>query len=116
MDKTIFFVLGITLILAALALAAAGLRNKDFPSPGAFKLLVPFFALLVGGTAVFAVLNANAEHQLRDTNSAAAKRLLAQDRHAAVQQADNPTQTTTTGSAPAPSAAAKPSAPTETLK
>jgi plastocyanin len=115
MEKTLFFVLGITLIVAALALAAAGLRNKDFPSPAMFRVLVPFFALLVGATATFAVLNANANPEEREHNSEAAKRVLAQGSQTGVQEADNPDQTATTGSAP-PSPAAKPSGPSETLK
>jgi plastocyanin len=115
MDKTLFFVLGITLILAALALAAAGLRNKDFPSPAVFRALVPLFALLVGATATFAVLNASANTEERENNNEAAKRIQEQGSQTGVQEADNPDATATNGSAP-PSAAAKPSAPAETLK
>jgi plastocyanin len=113
MDKTLFFVLGITLILAALALSAAGLRSKDFPSPAVFRALVPLFAVLVGATATFAVLNANANTEEREKNNEAAKRVHEQGSQTGVQQADNPDATT--GSAPS-SAAAKPSAPAETLK
>jgi plastocyanin len=115
MEKTLFFVLGITLILSALALAAAGLRNKDFPSPAVFRVLVPLFAVLVGATATFAVLNANANTEERLHNNEAAKRVQEQGNQTGVQEADNPDSTTTTGSA-APSPAAKPSGPSTTLK
>jgi plastocyanin len=115
MDKTLFFVLGITLILAALALAAAGLRNKDFPTPAVFRALVPSFAILVGATATFAVLNANANTEEREHNNEAAKRAQEQGSQTGVQEANNPESTSTTGSAP-PSSAAKPSGPSETVK
>jgi plastocyanin len=115
MEKTLFFVFGITLIVAALALAGAGLRNKDFPSPAVFRALVPSFAILVGATATFAVLNASANTEERAHNNEAAKRVHEQGSQTAVQEADNPNSTSTTGSAP-PSSAAKPSAPSETLK
>jgi plastocyanin len=115
MEKTLFFVLGITLILAALALAAAGLRNKDFPSPAVFRGLVPLFALLVGSTVTFAVLNANANTEERAHNNEAAKLVHEQGNQTGVQEANNPEATTTTGTA-APSPAAKPSGPSTTLK
>jgi plastocyanin len=115
MEKTLFFVFGITLILAALALAAAGLRSKDFPSPAVFRVLVPLFALLVGATATFAVLNANANTEERTHNAEAAKLIREQGLQKGVQEADNPDSTTTTPTA-APSPAAKPSGPSTTLK
>jgi plastocyanin len=114
MDKTLFFVLGITLIVAALALSAAGLRNKDFPSPAVFRALVPLFALLVGATATFAVLNANANTEERENNNEAAKRALEQGNVTGVQEADNPDETSQPSAPPASPAPAP--GPAQTLK
>jgi plastocyanin len=116
MDKTLFFVLGITLILSALGLAAMGLRNKDFPSPGVFRALAAAFAVLVGGTAVFAVLNANAEHELRDNNNEASKKVEAGGQQAAVQEADNPDTGSSGQAVPPATEAQKPPGKTTTLK
>ncbi len=115
MEKTLFYVLGITLILAALALAAAGLRNKDFPSPAMFRVLVPLFTVLVVATATFAVLNAEANPEEREHNSEAAKEALAQGKETGVQAADSPDAAGTSG-APAPSPVTSAPGPTETLK
>jgi plastocyanin len=114
MEKTLFYVLGITLILAALALSAAGLRNKDFPSPTVFRALVPLFAVLVIATATFAVLNANANTEERENNEEAAKLTREQGLQTGVQEADRPDVGGTTSTPASPVAAA--SGPTETLK
>jgi plastocyanin len=119
MEKTLFFVLGITLILAALALAAAGLRNKDFPSQAVFRMLVPLFTVLVLATATFAVLNANANTEERENNEEAAKQAIEQGQQTGVQEADNPDATSATNQVNQPSGASpvtSGSGPTETLK
>jgi plastocyanin len=116
MDETVFFVLGITLVLAALALSAAGLRNKDFPSPGVFKVLVPLFAVLVVATATFAVLNSQANTEERKNNNEAAAKARSLASQNGAQESANPAGPTAgaTSGAAAPS---EPSAgPTQTLK
>ena len=62
MDKTMFYALGISLVVAALAVSAVGLRFESFPSSRSqFAGVLAVFAALVGATAVFAVRNAQDE-------------------------------------------------------
>jgi len=62
MDKTMFYVLGIALVVAALVVSAIGLRFEGFPSSrGTMVGVLTLFAVLVGATAVFAVRNAQKE-------------------------------------------------------
>jgi plastocyanin len=62
MDKTMFYALGISLVVAALAVSAVGLRFESFPSSRAqLAGVLAVFAALVGATAVFAVRNAQDE-------------------------------------------------------
>lgn len=72
-DHTLFFVLGITLVVSAVLVAVAGLRFESFP-PNRLALLgvVVWFVALVGGTTTFAVLNARDEQQKREAEEAAA--------------------------------------------
>jgi plastocyanin len=62
MDKTMFYALGITLVVAALVVSAIGLKFENFPSSrGVLVGVLMVFAALVGATAVFAVRNAQKE-------------------------------------------------------
>ena len=53
--KTIFLAFGIGLACYALIISFVGLRVKNFPSKGALVGLLLVGAVLVGGTATFAV-------------------------------------------------------------
>jgi plastocyanin len=70
---TLFFTLGITLIVSAVVLAIIGLRFEGFP-PNRLALAGVFawFIVLVGGTTTFAVLNAADEQHAREAEEAAA--------------------------------------------
>jgi plastocyanin len=72
-DNTLFFTLGIALVVSAVVLAAVGLRFERFP-PNRLALVGVFawFILLVGGTTTFAVLNAADEAHKREAEEAAA--------------------------------------------
>ena len=72
MDTTLFYVFGIALIVSAIAISAIGLRFENFPpSGGILAGVVLYFAVLVAGTAVFAVLNARHEQADREAEQAA---------------------------------------------
>jgi plastocyanin len=69
---TLFFVLGITLVVSAVLLAIGGLRFEGFPPNRlALAAVVVWFAGLVGGTTAFAVLNAVDEQHEREAEEAA---------------------------------------------
>jgi plastocyanin len=72
-DHTLFFTLGIALVVSAVVLAVIGLRFESFP-PNRLAMVGVFawFILLVGGTTTFAVLNAADEQQKREAEQAAA--------------------------------------------
>jgi len=72
-DNTLFFTLGIALVVSAVVLAAVGLRFESFP-PNRLVLagVVAYFVLLVGGTTTFAVLNAADEQHKREAEEASA--------------------------------------------
>jgi plastocyanin len=88
MDQTLFYVFGIALVLSAVGLAALGLRNESFP-PNRIAVAgrIAYFAVLVGGTTTFAVLNARDEQRKRNASQAEA-----------AATAPAPSGTTTTGS------------------
>ena len=72
MDKTLFFVFGIALVVSAVGIAVIGLRYESFPpNRGALLGVVMYFAALVGATAVFAVLNARDEQHEQEAEAAA---------------------------------------------
>jgi plastocyanin len=72
MDKTLFFVFGIALVVSAVGVALIGLRFENFPpSRGALAGVVMYFVALVGATAVFAVLNARDEQHQQQAEAAA---------------------------------------------
>jgi plastocyanin len=73
MDKTLFYVFGIALVVSALAVSAVGLRFEKFP-PNRLVLaaVLAWFAALVGATATFGVLNASKEQRDREAEQASA--------------------------------------------
>jgi plastocyanin len=70
-DETLFYVLGIALVCAALIVSAVGIRDRRFPGSRALLAGVAItVAALVGATAVFAVRNAVDEEQHREAELA----------------------------------------------
>jgi mono/diheme cytochrome c family protein len=73
MNETLFFVLGIALVVVALGVAFAGLRFEGFPgSKGLLAGATALFAALVVATGAFAWLNAEDEQEHREAELAAA--------------------------------------------
>jgi plastocyanin len=73
MDKTLFYVFGITLVVSAFGVAFVGIRFTSFPPTRlAVGALVAYFAALVAATTTFAVLNARDEQNEREAEEAAA--------------------------------------------
>jgi plastocyanin len=71
--SSFFFVIGIALVVLAVAVSALGLRNERFPaSRAALAGGLALFILFVGGTTTFAVINAKHEQEQRDEENAAA--------------------------------------------
>lgn len=71
-NDTVFYILGIGLVLAALAVAFAGIRFERFPaSRGVLIGATLLFAALVVATATFAWRNAEDEQQRREAELAA---------------------------------------------
>ena len=68
MDGTVFFYFGGALVLAALVLSYIGIRGKDSfpPSTAALTGLTAIFAVVVIGTAAYAVANAREEQEHHD--------------------------------------------------
>lgn len=72
MNETLFFVLGLGLVVAALAVAFTGIRFERFPgSKGVMVGATALFAVLVVATAVFAWRNAADEQESREQERAA---------------------------------------------
>ncbi len=73
MNETLFYVLGLSLVVLAIAVSFAGLRWDKFPGSGRMMSAVAgVFALLVIATAVFGWRNAEDEQEHRETELAAA--------------------------------------------
>ena len=73
MNETLFYVLGIGLVVVAVLVAAIGLRFDKFPaSKGALALGTAAFAALVVATGAFAWLNAEDEQEHREAELAEA--------------------------------------------
>jgi len=70
MDSTLFFALGIGLVALALIVSAIGLRSESFPSNTAMGVGIMLFALMVGATTTFAVLNSKNEQKDRQAKIA----------------------------------------------
>ena len=72
MNATLFYIFGIALIVSAVGVAAIGLRFENFPpSRGILAAVILYFAVLVGGTTVFAVRHAADEQRDREAEQAA---------------------------------------------
>jgi mono/diheme cytochrome c family protein len=73
MNETLFFVLGISLVVVAVLVAGIGLRFERFPaSKGLLAVAMVAFACIVGGTAAFAWLHAEDEQEHREAELAEA--------------------------------------------
>jgi plastocyanin len=72
MDGSVFYFLGGALVLSALVLAAIGIRGKSSfpPSKSAMAGILGLFALLVAGTAAYAIANASEEQDNRNKERA----------------------------------------------
>jgi mono/diheme cytochrome c family protein len=85
MEHTLFFVLGITLVVAALAVSFVGLRWERFPGSGAALAgVLALFAGLIVATAAFAWMNAEEEQdekapELAEERAAAAEEAIAEE-------------------------------------
>jgi plastocyanin len=72
MAQTVFYVIGIALVVAALGVSALGLRNRSFPpTRAALAGGVALFVVLVGATTTAAVINARDEQEHRENELAA---------------------------------------------
>jgi plastocyanin len=72
MNQTLFYALGITLVLTALVVSAVGLKYESFPqSRGVMLGVIALFVALVGGTATFALLNSRDEQHKTEEEQAA---------------------------------------------
>jgi plastocyanin len=70
-NDTLFYVLGGALTVLAVIVSFLGLRREDFPPSGAVATgVIAIFALLVAGTAVFAVASARDEQAHREAEEA----------------------------------------------
>jgi plastocyanin len=84
MEENLFYVFGIALVLSALALSALGLRSESFPtSQIVLAGVVAYFALLVGATSTFAVLNAREEQRKHEAEQAEAAEAVVSEEEAA---------------------------------
>jgi plastocyanin len=72
-QTTVFYVLGITLVLCAVGVAIIGLRNRDFPSPAMLRGGIALFVTLVAATATFALLQSRQAQTDRREKQAAEK-------------------------------------------
>jgi len=62
--KTVFLIFGIGLACLAVIVSFIGLRSKNFPSKGAMVGLIVLGAVMVAGTATFAVkLSVEEQHE-----------------------------------------------------
>jgi plastocyanin len=72
MEQTFFYVVGIVLVLLAVAVSALGLRDRSFPgSRGALAGGLALFVLLVATTTTAAVISARDEQETRENEEAA---------------------------------------------
>lgn len=70
-NSTVFYILGSVLAVSAVAATFLGLRMEKFPGRAA-PLVFIWFAVLVGATTTFAVLNGQDEQEARASEFAAA--------------------------------------------
>lgn len=72
--KTIFYVVGGVLAVLAVVTSFAGIRDKEFPPAGPLgRVIIAIFAVLVIGSAVFAVASAREEQRERREHLAEAE-------------------------------------------
>jgi plastocyanin len=72
MEQTVFYVIGIALVVAALGVSALGLRNRSFPpTRAALAGGVALFVVLVAATTTASVINARDEQDHRENELAA---------------------------------------------
>jgi plastocyanin len=72
MEETLFYVFGGALVVSAVLVSIVGLRMPDFPGSRAVLAgVIAYFALLVGASATFAVLNAAKDQRDRNAEKAA---------------------------------------------
>jgi plastocyanin len=72
-EKTLFYIFGAVLVASAVTVALVGLRRPQFPgSRAVLGAVIVYFALMVGATTTFAVLNAAKEQNDRNAEQAAA--------------------------------------------
>ena len=69
-NETLFYVLGIALVLSALGISFLGVRSKDFPPRQVLIGVSALFAAIVIGTAFYSVLNAEDEQEHREAELA----------------------------------------------
>lgn len=82
--ETLFYVLGVTLVLLALAISFLGMRSESFPSTGMLRGGVALFAVVVVATAYGAVGSAQDEQEKR-----LAEQNVASSEEEAIASADN---------------------------
>jgi plastocyanin len=96
-NETLFYALGIALVVAALAVSAVGLKFENFPtSRGQLVGVLAIFMALVAATATFAVRNAQDE-QAKKAAEAAAEPTTASTPTQTTSTATTTTDTTSTG-------------------
>lgn len=73
--ETVFYIVGLSLMAAALVVSFAGLKAKGFPSRGALAGLLTFFAVMVVATCGLAVAVAKKEQDHRQQEQAEAAKV-----------------------------------------
>jgi mono/diheme cytochrome c family protein len=88
MEQTLFYVLGIALVVCAVGLTAVGLRWEGFPpSRGVLLAILVPFVVLVGATATFAWMNAEEEQDEHAAEHAEERAEAAEEASSAEQEA-----------------------------
>jgi plastocyanin len=79
MNETLFYVLGIALVVFALTVSFVGLRSEErFPSAAVMRFTALGFAALVAGVTTFSVLNARDEQEHRQAELASEEQAAAE--------------------------------------
>jgi multisubunit Na+/H+ antiporter MnhG subunit len=72
--KTIFYIVGAALAVLAVAISFVGIRDKDFPPAGSLgRVILAVFAVLVVGSAAYAIASAREEQRERREHLAEAQ-------------------------------------------
>jgi mono/diheme cytochrome c family protein len=97
MNETLFYVLGIGLVVAALVVSVLGVRSERFPpARGVMVGITALFAALVVATGAFAWLNAEDEQEHREAELAHAEQENIEEGDTAEAQEEGATTTETT--------------------